>query len=279
MQLSIGNWVEHGVDWLSTNADGLFQLLSKWIEHSVEAISSLFLIMPSYLFIVAAALLAFLLGRWSLTLLTAIGLLIIDWLGYWIPTMNTLALVIVSTVISIFIGIPLGIACGKFNRLSRLVKPILDFMQTMPAFVYLLPAVFLFGLGIVPGVIASIIFAVPPTIRLTELGIRQVPHDMIEAASAFGSTSMQTLWKVQLPVAMPTLMAGVNQTIMLTLSMVVIASMIGAQGIGTEVYRAVTMLKIGKGFEAGLSVVLLAIILDRFSQHSLKNRKTNKQGA
>lgn len=279
MQLSIGNWVEQVVDWLSTNADGLFQLLSKWIEHSVEAISSLFLIVPSYLFIVAAALSAFLLGRWSLALLTSIGLFIIDWLGYWVPTMNTLALVIVSTLISIIIGIPLGIACGKSDRLSRLVKPILDFMQTMPAFVYLLPAVFLFGLGIVPGVIASIIFAVPPTIRLTELGIRQVPHDMIEAASAFGSTSMQTLWKVQLPVAMPTLMAGVNQTIMLTLSMVVIASMIGAQGIGTEVYRAVTMLKIGKGFEAGLSVVLLAIILDRFSQHSFKKRKTNRQGA
>lgn len=279
MQLRIGDWVEQAVNWLSTNADGWFRLLAKWIERIVESISDLFLLPPSYVFIFMAALLAFVIGRWSLSLLTLIGLLIIDWLGYWEPTMNTLALVIVATILSIIIGVPLGIACGKIDRLSRIVKPILDFMQTMPAFVYLLPAVFLFGLGIVPGVIASIIFAVPPTIRLTELGIRQVPHDMIEAASAFGSTSMQTLWKVQLPVAMPTLMAGVNQTIMLTLSMVVIASMIGAQGIGTEVYRAVTMLKIGKGFEAGLSVVLLAIILDRFSQQWLKKRKTNKQGA
>ncbi|EPY10476.1 ABC transporter permease [Paenibacillus alvei] len=279
MQLRIGDWIEHAVNWLSTNADGWFRLLSKWIERIVEGISDLFLLPPSYVFIFMAALLAFVIGRWSLSLLTLIGLFIIDWLGYWEPTMNTLALVIVATILSIIIGVPLGIACGKIDRLSRIVKPILDFMQTMPAFVYLLPAVFLFGLGIVPGVIASIIFAVPPTIRLTELGIRQVPHDMIEAASAFGSTSMQTLWKVQLPVAMPTLMAGVNQTIMLTLSMVVIASMIGAQGIGTEVYRAVTMLKIGKGFEAGLSVVLLAIILDRFSQQWLKKRRTNKQGA
>ncbi|MCE5172936.1 proline/glycine betaine ABC transporter permease [Paenibacillus profundus] len=279
MRLNIGEWVEQGVDWLATYADGFFQVMSTGIEGSVDGISGLFLWPPAYVFIIILTLLAFWVGRWSLSLLTLIGLFIIEALGYWEPTMNTLALVIISTLLSVIIGIPLGIACGKMDRLSSIVRPLLDFMQTMPAFVYLLPAVTFFGLGIVPGVIASVIFAVPPTIRLTELGIRQVPHDMMEAASAFGSTSMQTLWKVQLPVAMPTLMAGVNQTIMLSLSMVVIASMIGAQGIGAEVYRAVTQLKIGQGFEAGLAVVLLAIIIDRFSQHSLKKRNTQKQGA
>ncbi|CAH8708713.1 proline/glycine betaine ABC transporter permease [Paenibacillus thiaminolyticus] len=279
MRLPIGNWVEEGVNWLGTNADGFFQFLSKVIERSVESITDLLTWPSAYIFIAIFTVLAFLIGRWSLSLLTLIGLFIIEALGYWEPTMSTLALVIVSTLLSIVIGIPLGIACGRSDNVSRIVRPVLDFMQTMPAFVYLLPAVFLFGLGIVPGVIASVIFAVPPTIRLTELGIRQVPEDMMEAASAFGSTPMQTLWKVQLPVAMPTLMAGVNQTIMLSLSMVVIASMIGAQGIGAEVYRSVTQLKIGQGFEAGLAVVLLAIILDRFSQHSFKKNKSKKQGA
>lgn len=279
MRLPIGNWVEEGVNWLGTNADGFFQFLSKLIERSVESITDLLTWPSAYIFIAIFTVIAFLVGRWSLSLLTLIGLFIIEALGYWEPTMSTLALVIVSTLLSIVIGIPLGIACGRSDGVSRIVRPVLDFMQTMPAFVYLLPAVFLFGLGIVPGVIASVIFAVPPTIRLTELGIRQVPEDMMEAASAFGSTPMQTLWKVQLPVALPTLMAGVNQTIMLSLSMVVIASMIGAQGIGAEVYRSVTQLKIGQGFEAGLAVVLLAIILDRFSQHTFKNNKSKKQGA
>lgn len=278
MRLPIGNWVEEGVNWLGTNADGFFQFLSTVIERSVESITDLLTWPSAYILIAIFTVLAFLIGRWSLSLLTLIGLFIIEALGYWEPTMSTLALVIVSTLLSIVIGIPLGIACGRSDNVSRIVRPVLDFMQTMPAFVYLLPAVFLFGLGIVPGVIASVIFAVPPTIRLTELGIRQVPEDMMEAASAFGSTPMQTLWKVQLPVAMPTLMAGVNQTIMLSLSMVVIASMIGAQGIGAEVYRSVTQLKIGQGFEAGLAVVLLAIILDRFSQHSFKKiNQKNKE--
>ena len=208
-----------------------------------------------------------------MTLFTAIGFLLIDNLGYWSQTMSTLSLVITAALISVILGVPLGIWAAYSKSASRVIIPVLDFMQTMPAFVYLLPAVTFFSLGVVPGVIASVIFAIPPTIRLTRLGIMQVSGELTEAADAFGSTSGQKLFKVQLPLAMPTLMAGINQTIMLSLSMVVIASMIGAQGIGAEVYRAVTQLQIGKGFEAGLAVVILAIVLDRFTQNIFKSKK------
>jgi len=173
----------------------------------------------------------------------------------------------------VLFGVPIGIFCSRSNAVQNIVTPILDFMQTMPAFVYLIPAVTFFSLGVVPGVIASVIFAIPPTIRLTNLGIRQVPADLIEAANAFGSTSMQKLVKLQLPLALPTILAGINQTIMLSLSMVVFASMIGAQGVGAVVYKSVTQVKIGEGFEAGLAIVILAILLDRLTQNILKTKR------
>ncbi|SMG35991.1 ABC transporter permease [Paenibacillus aquistagni] len=267
----IGDWVESAVNFLTVHAEGFFEGLSTILEAVVNSFTWMFQLGPFWMLIAILTIIAFIVGRWSLALLTGIGLLMIVWLGYWEATILTLSLVLTSTVLSILIGVPLGILSGTINGVSKVLRPLMDFMQTMPAFVYLLPAVILFGLGIVPGIIASVIFAVPPTIRLTDLGIRQVPQDMTEAANSFGSTPWQRLWKVQLPIALPTLMAGVNQTIMLSLSMVVIASMIGAQGVGTEVYRAVTQLKIGQGFEAGLAVVLLAIILDRFSQRLIKS--------
>lgn len=267
----IGDWVESAVNFLTVHAEGFFEGLSTILEAVVNSFTWVFQLGPFWMLIAILTIIAFIVGRWSLALLTGIGLLMIVWLGYWEATILTLSLVLTSTVLSILIGVPLGILSGTINGVSKVLRPLMDFMQTMPAFVYLLPAVILFGLGIVPGIIASVIFAVPPTIRLTDLGIRQVPQDMTEAANSFGSTPWQRLWKVQLPIALPTLMAGVNQTIMLSLSMVVIASMIGAQGVGTEVYRAVTQLKIGQGFEAGLAVVLLAIILDRFSQQLIKS--------
>ncbi|NMM54030.1 ABC transporter permease [Paenibacillus aquistagni] len=267
----IGDWVESAVNFLTVHAEGFFEGLSTILEAVVNSFTWVFQLGPFWMLIAILTIIAFIVGRWSLALLTGIGLLMIVWLGYWEATILTLSLVLTSTVLSILIGVPLGILSGTINGVSKVLRPLMDFMQTMPAFVYLLPAVILFGLGIVPGIIASVIFAVPPTIRLTDLGIRQVPQDMTEAANSFGSTPWQRLWKVQLPIALPTLMAGVNQTIMLSLSMVVIASMIGAQGVGTEVYRAVTQLKIGQGFEAGLAVVLLAIILDRFSQRLIKS--------
>ncbi|MUG68279.1 ABC transporter permease subunit [Paenibacillus campinasensis] len=272
-KIPLASWIESLVDWMGTYLAGLFDTIAFIIQKVVGFFNDVFMLPHPYLFILILAVLAWFLGRLPLTLFTAIGFLVIDNLGYWSQTMSTLSLVITSALISVLLGVPLGILTAYSKTASRILIPILDFMQTMPAFVYLLPAVTFFSLGVVPGVIASVIFAIPPTIRLTRLGIMQVSGELTEAADAFGSTSAQKLFKVQLPLALPTLMAGINQTIMLSLSMVVIASMIGAQGIGAEVYRAVTQLQIGKGFEAGLAVVILAIVLDRFTQNIFKSKK------
>jgi len=187
-------------------------------------------------------------------------------LGQWGNAMDTLALVLVASAIAIVVSVPLGILAARSNVASAVIKPILDFMQTMPAFVYLIPAVMFFGLGRVPGILATVIFAMPPAVRLTALGIRQVPVEIVEAGRAFGCTDRQLLTRVQLPNALPSIMAGVNQTMMLALSMVVIASMIGAGGLGNVVLQGIQRLDIGLGFKSGLSVVLLAIILDRITQ-------------
>ncbi|GJM82314.1 glycine betaine transport system permease protein OpuAB [Paenibacillus sp. HMSSN-139] len=271
-KLPLAEWIESLVDGMERTLGGFFDGLSMAIESIVDFFAGVFLLPHPLLFIAIIGILAYLIGKWQLALFTVIGFLLIDNLGYWDETMNTLGLVITSGLFSILLGIPIGIWSAYSKLVHRIVSPLLDFMQTMPAFVYLLPAVTFFSLGVVPGVIASVIFAIPPTIRLTYLGIKQVSGELTEAANAFGSTSWQKLFKVELPLAMPTLMAGVNQTIMLSLSMVVIASMIGAQGIGATVYRAVTQLKIGQGFEAGLAVVVLAIVLDRFTQNLFKSK-------
>ncbi|MDF2960780.1 MAG: glycine/betaine transporter [Paenibacillus sp.] len=272
-KLPLDEWVERAVDSLETNLSFLFDIVSDVIEGIVHFFSSVFLFPPALLMIVILTFLTYRLARIPLAAFTFAGLLLIENLGYWEHTMDTLALVMTSAIVSIALGVPIGIVCARDIKSQNLITPVLDFMQTMPAFVYLIPAVTFFGLGVVPGVIASVIFAVPPTIRLTNLGIRQVPHDLVEAGDAFGSTPGQMLLKIQLPLAIPSIMAGINQTIMLALSMVVIASMIGAQGIGADVYRAVTQIKTGQGFEAGLSIVILAILLDRLSQHLVKNRQ------
>jgi glycine betaine/proline transport system substrate-binding protein len=265
-KLPLDRWVETIVEWLGTNLGFIFDLLSSVIGGTVNAFSSLLHLLPAWVIIVLLAALAYRLGRWTLALFAAVGLLLIWNLGFWSPTMDTTALVLTASLVSLVLGLPLGIACARSRSVQNTLTPLLDFMQTMPAFVYLIPAVTFFGLGVVPGVIASVIFSIAPTIRLTNLGIRQVPEDLIEAADAFGSTPRQKLFQVQLPLALPNMMAGINQTIMLSLSMVVIASMIGAQGVGADVYRSVTQLNTGKGFEAGLAVVILAILLDRMSQ-------------
>ncbi len=276
-KLPIAKWVDSAVDWMSIHLEGLFDGIAVTIEEIVEFFTSVFTFPHPILFILILAVIAYFAGKWKLSLFTVLGFLLIWNLGYWDATMSTLALVLTSGFISIVIGIPIGILCAKSRGASSIITPLLDFMQTMPAFVYLLPAVTFFSLGVVPGVIASIIFAIPPTIRLTNLGIKQVSGELVEAADAFGSTGAQKLFKVQLPLAMPTILAGINQTIMLSLSMVVIASMIGAQGIGVEVYRAVTQLHIGQGFEAGLAVVVLAIVLDRLSQNIFKPARKRRK--
>lgn len=272
-KIPLGSWIESLERWLEANLGAVFDLIKTVIGESVGLLETVLTSVPSLVIIVVIAALSWLVGRWKLALFAFAGLWLIDNLGYWDHSMQTLALVITAAMLSIVFGVPLGILCARSSVVRGVVMPVLDFMQTMPAFVYLLPAVSFFSLGVVPGVIASVIFAIPPTIRLTSLGIRQVPEDLVEAADAFGSTSTQKLFKLQLPLALPTIMAGINQTIMLSLSMVVIASMIGAQGVGADVYRAVTQAKIGVGFEAGIAIVIMAILLDRLTQNIVRNNK------
>jgi glycine betaine/proline transport system permease protein len=204
----------------------------------------------------------------------ALGLALIWNLGLWEPMIETLTLVVIATFVAVVIAIPVGIAAALSERLYKTIMPILDFMQTMPAFVYLIPAIPFFGIGSVSAIFATVIFSMPPAIRFTTLGIRQVPVELIEAADAYGATRGQKLVKVQLPMSLPTVMAGINQTIMLALSMVVIAAMIGADGLGSEVWRAIQRLRPGDGFEAGIAVVILAMLLDRVTQSLRKGRKS-----
>lgn len=274
-KIPIASWVEATEDWLDAHLSPLFKFIKLIIGSIVNGIDDGLHLLPALAVILIFVALAWFLGKWKMALFTAIGLLLIDNLGLWDQTMQTLALVLTAAFISVLFGVPIGIMSARSNTMQKIITPILDFMQTMPAFVYLLPAITFFRLGVVPGVIASIIFAIPPTIRLTGLGIRQVPSELVEAADAFGSTPTQKLFKLQLPIAMPTIMAGINQTIMLSLSMVVIASMIGAQGVGATVYRAVTQNKTGVGFEAGLAIVILAIILDRLTQQVIRKTKAH----
>lgn len=272
-KIPLADWIEWLEGWLETNLEPLFGFIRVVVGETVHGLEAALSWFPAIVLILLFTFLAWFIGKWKMALFTLIGLFVIENLGYWSQTMQTLALVLTAAFISVLIGVPIGILCARYNSIQKIVTPVLDFMQTMPAFVYLLPAVTFFSLGVVPGVISSIIFAIPPTIRLTNLGIRQVPEELVEAADAFGSTPAQKLFKLQLPIAKPTIMAGINQTIMLSLSMVVIASMIGAQGVGAYVYRAVTQGNTGVGFEAGLAIVILAIILDRLTQQVI--RKTN----
>lgn len=273
-KIPLGDWVDSFVDLLQDKLEPFFNLVTDGIGGFVEFIVWILSSIPPALLIIIFAAITLWVSKWTNALFTAVGLLLIYNLGYWDGTIDTLALVLTSVVISIIIGVPIGIWISQNDTAKNIMTPILDFMQTMPAFVYLIPAILFFGIGMVPGIIASVIFAMPPTIRLTNLGIRQVPEDLIEAANAFGSTTNQKLLKVQLPLATPTIMAGVNQSVMLSLSMVVMAALVGAPGLGADVYRAVTQIKVGVGFEAGLAIVILAIVLDRFSQNiGMKKRK------
>lgn len=273
-RIPLGKWVDSFVASLYEHFEGLFRGFSYIIGGFVELLTNFLTIIPAILMIIILCFLIWYTTRkLSLVIFTLIGLLFILNINYWAQTMQTLALVLTSVIISIIVGIPIGILASQNERFSKFLKPTLDFMQTMPAFVYLIPAITFFGVGVVPGIIASVIFAMPPTIRFTDLGIRQVPEDLIEAANAFGSTASQKLFKVQLPLATGTIMAGVNQSIMLSLSMVVTASLVGAPGLGVDVYRSVTQVNIGMGFEAGLAIVVIAIILDRITQGFHTKRK------
>ncbi|WP_094228442.1 ABC transporter permease [Methanolobus psychrotolerans] len=267
-KLPIGEYVEVGVYWLNDHFGFLMDIFSEFIDMLISTFKDILLFLPPLIFIIITALLVYLVSKKDLKLAvgTAIGFLLIDSMGLWNLSIETIALVLSSAVVALLVGIPTGILSAKNETIFHIVKPVLDFMQTMPSFVYLIPAVIFFGLGNVPGLVATIIFAMPPAIRLTNLGVRQVPVELREVANAFGTTPMQKLVKVELPIALPTIMAGVNQCIMLSLSMVVIAAMIGARGLGYQVLVGIQRVDIGQGFEAGLGIVIIAIVLDRLTQ-------------
>ena len=271
------DWMNSGIDWLVLNFREVFLSAKAPIDIVLKSIESFLLYLNPYVVILFFVLLALQFGTKKLALGTFISFLLIGFIGAWEQSMITLSLVITAVLFSIIIGLPLGIYSAKNDTVNSIVRPLLDAMQTTPAFVYLIPIVMLFGIGNVPGVIVTIIFALPPLIRLTNLGIRQVPKDLIEASRSFGASSFQMLWKVQIPVAMPTIMAGINQTLMLALSMVVIASMIAVGGLGQMVLRGIGRLDIGLAAVGGLGIVLLAVILDRLTQEMGKKNKNERK--
>nr|WP_092074177.1 proline/glycine betaine ABC transporter permease [Dendrosporobacter quercicolus]NSL47697.1 proline/glycine betaine ABC transporter permease [Dendrosporobacter quercicolus DSM 1736]SDM80397.1 glycine betaine/proline transport system permease protein [Dendrosporobacter quercicolus] len=273
INLPIGTVFEAFINWLRLNFDGLFTVVRTGLLSFITGFEDVLLFFPAIVVIALFVLLAWRVAGRGVTVFTLVGLTLIYSMDLWTQTMQTLALVLTSALIALVIGIPVGIWTSRSDKADRIVRPILDFMQTMPAFVYLIPAILFFKLGKVPGAVSTVIFAMPPAVRLTSLGIRQVPADVVEAAKSFGSTPGQLLFKVQLPIAIPTILAGVNQTIMLSLSMVVISAMIGAGGLGEEVLKGITQLKIGRGFESGVAVVVLAMILDRISQSFANNKR------
>ncbi len=271
-KIPLGKWIKSFVDILQDNLIYAFDLFSAGVEFCVSGLIDIMLWTPPLVLLAIFILIGWYLHRsWKLVVLIASSLLLVINLGYWEETVQTLGLMIASAFTCVVLGIPIGIAAAHRARLYTALRPILDLMQTVPAFVYLIPTMIMFGLGLVPGLISTVIFAIPAPIRLTYLGVTSVPKMLLEAGESFGATKRQLLWKVELPHAMPTIMAGVTQSIMLSLSMVVIASMVGAPGLGIPVLRALNTVNIAKGFEAGLAIVIVAILLDRMCRQREKD--------
>ena len=273
IQIPLDVWTDNAMDWVLLTFGGFFDALGTAILQFMLIVEKFWLWLPWPVLVIGTGLLAWrVMGKWWAGLLMAAMLFFMGTLGYWELSMQTLSLVTSAVIVSLAIGIPFGIMMASSNTFESVIKPLLDGMQTMPSFVYLIPALMLFGLGKVPALFATIIYAVPPVIRLTNVGIREVSPSVVEAAHAFGSSYWQILFKVQLPLARPTIMVGVNQTTMMALAMVVIASMIGAKGLGYEVLLAINRIEIGRGFEAGLCIVFMAIIIDRIT-YAMATRK------
>ncbi|HEY1176496.1 MAG TPA: ABC transporter permease subunit, partial [Phytomonospora sp.] len=264
-ELPLGSWVDGSVDWLQSRFSWLFDAISTGITGLYDGIDAVLSAPQPLLFAGILAVVAWWLRGLAAGALSFAGLALVDSVQLWDEAMATLSLVLVATLVTLVIAVPLGIWAARSKTVSAVLRPVLDFMQTMPAMVYLIPGIIFFGVGVVPGIIATIVFALPPGVRMTELGIRQVDAELVEAAEAFGTTPRDTLLRVQLPLAVPTIMAGVNQVIMLGLSMVVIAGMVGGGGLGGAVYKAIGNVDIGLGFEAGVSIVVLAMYLDRMT--------------
>ncbi|MFF4406989.1 ABC transporter permease/substrate binding protein [Streptomyces sp. NPDC001262] len=264
-RIHLGSWAKSAVDWLQAHLGGLFDAISTVLSGMYDGVDAVLGAPNALLMAGILAVIAWWLRGLLAAVLAFAGLALIDSFGLWHEAMSTLSLVLVASAITLLTAVPLGIWAARNRRVSGVLRPVLDVMQTMPAFVYLIPGVMFFSIGTVPGLIATVVFSMPPGVRMTELGIRQVDGELVEAAKAFGTPPRETLTRVQLPLALPTIMAGVNQVIMLALSMVVIAGMAGAGGLGEAVYAAVTQVDIGRGVESGLAVVVLAMYLDRMT--------------
>jgi ABC-type proline/glycine betaine transport system permease subunit len=264
-RIPLGSWVEGAIDYVTESFGFLFDFIRAVVAGAFDLVAFALVSPPFWAIIVVAAALALATRGWKFAVGTVLGLALILGVDQWENAMDTLALVLVASVIAIALSIPLGIIAATSRVASGIIRPVLDFMQTMPAFVYLIPALILFRIGVVPGIVATIIFALAPGVRLTELGIRGVDREVVEAGQAFGASPWRILRQIQLPLAMPTIMAGINQVIMLSLSMVVIAGMVGAGGLGQQVVASLNRIDVSLGFEAGLSVVILAIYLDRLT--------------
>ncbi|MGF0117724.1 ABC transporter permease [Promicromonospora sp. Marseille-Q5078] len=262
-RVPVGDWIETAIDWVTDTFDPLFDAIKTFFESIYDGLDWVLSTPPFFVVALVLAAIALWARGWRLALGSLIGFVLIAAMDQWDNAMDSLALVLLASAVALLIGIPLGIWAARNEHVSRIVRPILDFMQTMPAFVYLIPTVVIFLTGPVPGIIATIVFALAPGVRFTELGIRQVDSEVVEAGRAFGSNDRRILRQIQIPLAMPTIMAGVNQVIMLALSMVVISGMVGAGGLGGDVVGALSSVDIALGFEAGLAVVFLAIYLDR----------------
>ncbi|MTI69322.1 MAG: proline/glycine betaine ABC transporter permease [Firmicutes bacterium] len=266
IRIKLGIYVEIFIEWLREDFSGFFDAIKSGILWFLMNVQDILLFIPWWLIIVGVVLLATKVRNVKSGVFYGFLIFLIGAFGLWEMMILTLAVVLTSVVISLLVGIPIGIVMAYSDRLEVIIKPLLDAMQTMPSFVYLIPAIMFFDLGTVPAVFATTIYSVPPVIRLTNLAIRRVPKEVLEAAKSFGSSPMQTLVKVELPQAMPTIMAGINQTTMMAMAMVVISSMIGAKGLGINVLTAINRIDIAMGFEAGVSIVILAIIIDRITQ-------------
>lgn len=274
-QLAIRDWIDDAQDWVTDNLGWLLDFITEVLGFLVDNIEALLLWPEPLVLALILAGVGWFVRSWKFAIYTLVSFALIESMRFWESTMSTLSLVLVAAGLAAIIGVPVGILIARSDLAGALVRPVLDFMQTMPALVYLVPAVTFFSVGTTPGVVATIIFAMPPAVRLTELGIRQVDSEVVEAGEAFGATPRQILVKIQLPLATPTIMAGINQVIMLALSMVVLAGFVGAGGLGGDVVAAMTRLNVGAGFEAGLSVVIIAVFLDRITA-SLGDRSRSR---